>query len=118
MKGIETLTPKQKAAVEAQARLIAAERQDTALKASTAKLSQWLENPGDGETYVTKLTIKPNWGDEGDCFIIINATIGGENRVAFHGGSTLGDAIIGVVKRLTNGNMKWREDTPYAGKKD
>ncbi len=113
MKGINKLTGKQKEAVEAQARLIAAERQAESLRDSTVKLSEWLENPGDGETYVTKITVKPNWGEEGDCFMIINATIGGEQRVAFHGGNTLGDVIIGTVRRLSAGTMKWREDKPY-----
>ena len=113
MKGIDGLTPKQKAAVEAQARLIAADRRKEELESSVAKLSEWLENPGDGETYVTQLTVKPNWGDDGDCFVIMKALIGGEKRIAFHGGNVLSDAIIGVMKRLLNGTMKWKEDKPY-----
>lgn len=113
MKGIAQLTSKQRDAVEAQARLIAAERVGDQLKASAAYLSEWLENPSDGVTYVTKLTVKPNWGDDGDLFMIINAVIDGRKRVAFHGGSTLADALIGLSKRLANGSMKWREDKPY-----
>ncbi len=118
MKGIKGLTPKQKDAVVAQAQLIAAEHLEAKFRVSASKLSEWLENPGDGEVYVTKLTFKVNWGDEGDCFVIVNATIGGQKQVAFHGGSTFGDAIIGVMKRLENGSMKWRKDTPYGTEED
>jgi len=113
MKGISELTSKQKAAVEAQARAIAAERVRDELADSAENFSEWLENPGDGETYITKVTFKPNWGSEGDIFIILNATVGGVDRVAFHGGATFADALISAVKRLRNGSMKWRDDVPY-----
>ena len=117
MKGIDKLSPSAKAAVVEQARLIAAEREGVVLLAALQRLSDWLENPEDGETYVTKITIKPNWGEEGDCFIIFNATIGGQKKAGFHGGQTFSDAIRGGSSRIFNGRMKWQEDVPYAERK-
>jgi hypothetical protein len=58
---------------------------------------------------VNKLGLGSGW------LAVVRAETDGGKFVAFHGGDTYLEAVSGVIARLRNGSLKWREDTPYEG---
>jgi len=77
------------------------------------QLDRWIEDPPDGETWITAITFKTASGYDGGVMGMIKATVGKDNRIAFHGAETLGECLTGIVGRLDNGTLKWKEDKPY-----
>lgn len=77
-------------------------------------LDRWVEDPPDGETYITRITFKMNWGYDGDVLAIVLATLDGEKKVGMHSDPTFAECVSGLASRLANGTMKWKEDVPYA----
>jgi len=82
------------------------------------QLSRFVDDPPDGETFITEIRFKVNAGWDGGTLMIIKATIGGEKVIGFHGDEGLAETLAGGVNRLANGSMKWKEDTPYGGTND
>jgi len=41
---------------------------------------------------------------------VVTAQVNGKAAVAFHGGETLGDAMKGLLERMENGSLTWKED--------
>jgi len=78
------------------------------------QLSRFVDDPADGETYLTSLHFKVGGGWDDGVLVVVKATIGGEDKVGFHGDSTLIECVRGLANRLNNGSLKWREDVPYA----
>lgn len=42
---------------------------------------------------------------------VVTADVGGQAMVAFHGGTSMGDALKGLLERLENGSIKWKTDS-------
>jgi hypothetical protein len=49
--------------------------------------------------------------------LIVKAETPEGNIIAFHGGEDLASVVIGLVNRLDNGSIKWKEDKPYDERK-
>jgi len=56
---------------------------------------------------VNKLALGGGW------LAVIRAESSEGKFVAFHGGDTYMETVSGVVARLQNGSLKWKEDKPY-----
>ena len=59
---------------------------------------------------VTRISITLPTMDRGECMAVVNATVHGEYAVAFHGGATLHECLLGVLARLENRSLKWKQD--------
>ncbi len=77
------------------------------------QLDRWVDDPPDGETYISEIRLKVDAGYDGTVAGIIKATIGGQKVIAFHSDETVTEVVTGIVSRLGNGSLKWREDVPY-----
>jgi len=93
----------------------AAARMMTKLGLKLEQLDRWIEDPPDGETFITELRFKMGGGWDGGILAIVKTDGGEGKRIGFHVGDTLADALVGMVNRLENGSIKWKEDTGYGG---
>lgn len=59
---------------------------------------------------VTGTTIRHPLEEKEDYLITVRAIIAGEHFVAFHGAPTYHEATEGLINRLRNRTMKWKED--------
>lgn len=76
-------------------------------------LSRYIEDPPDGETWITAVQFKMNSGWDGGVLAIVKADVGGEAKVGFHNEPSFDECIAGLSARLANGSMTWKEDVPY-----
>ncbi len=76
-------------------------------------LDDQLANPHEDGVLYTDLRIKLDVGYDADYLLIVKRIRGDEKEIAFHYGSTVGAAVEGLVGRMKNGSLKWREDKPY-----
>jgi len=77
------------------------------------QLDRFVDDPPDGETFITEVRFKVNAAWDGGVLMIVKATINGEKVIGFHGDDGLAETLAGGVNRLSNGSMKWKEDKPY-----
>ncbi len=82
------------------------------------QLDRWIEDPPDGETFITEIRIKVGGGWDGGCLAILKKEGSAGRQIAFHGADTLMEAVTGLVSRLDNGSLKWKEDVGYEPKSD
>jgi hypothetical protein len=64
----------------------------------------------DEEVWVDGLSIRMPTYDRPDTFVTVRAHTPTGKIVAFHGAPTLYEAVAGVVARVENRTLKWRED--------
>ena len=77
------------------------------------QLSRYIDDPHDGETWITSIQFKMNHGYDGSVLAIVKCTQGGAKVVGFHSDESFHETVSGLGARLMNGTMKWREDKPY-----
>lgn len=76
-----------------------------------------METP-DEEHYITEVRLRVRYDDAGDVLAIVKADGPGGKGIAFHSDATPATALVGLVARLNNGSLKWREDKPYGDRAD
>lgn len=59
---------------------------------------------------VVSLRVRFPENEDGDYLVTVRAVTEEGYRVGFHGAETFQDALTGVLNRLYNGKMKWKED--------
>jgi len=91
----------------------AATRMLTELAVKIEQLSRFVDDPPDGETFLTSIHFKVGGSWDDGVLAVVKANVGGLDMVGFHGDDTLMECIRGLGNRVVNGSMKWREDTPY-----
>ena len=78
------------------------------------QLSSFVEDPKDGQPYITSINFKMNSGWDGGVLAIVKGVSDGDDVVGFHSEEAFDECLVGLANRLANGSLKWREDTPYA----
>lgn len=77
------------------------------------QLSRFIDDPEDGETYITSVQFKVNAAWDGGVLAIVKAVRGEVAIVGFHSDDTLLECVVGLGNRIANGSLKWKEDVPY-----
>lgn len=92
---------------------VAAKRLLTKLGSKVEQLDRFATEAPSGDYYITEVRFKVRYDTVGDVLGIIK--IEGENgkQIAFHSDDTISEALGGMVNRLVNGTLKWKEDIPY-----
>ena len=67
------------------------------------------------DVHIMGMTIRVPSGEGEDYLVTIRAFVGGDAKVAFHAGATIVEVLGGVMNRLTNNSLKWKDDK-YAKK--
>ena len=67
----------------------------------------------DEDVFVRNVNIKLDGGGGGNYLAIVKAETPEGKIVAFHDAPTLLELVTGLLARLENKSLKWREDTPY-----
>lgn len=93
----------------------AAERMVKRLGLAVERLDVWTTEAPDDEHYIVGINIKVRYDTIGDVLIIVKARGVDGDVVAFQSADTISAAVAGLVARLDNGQIKWREDTPWSG---
>lgn len=76
-------------------------------------LADQLDDPrADGVVY-TELRVKLDTGADDEVLAVLKRDGVGGKEIAFHYAQDVGAVIEGLVGRLKNGSLKWREDKPY-----
>lgn len=65
------------------------------------------------ETYITGINIKIRYDTHGDVIVVLKADSADGKLVGFNTADSPSSAVLGLVNRLDNGTLRWREDTPY-----
>lgn len=63
------------------------------------------------------ISVSPPRDNGAGCLGKVVATKGSDRFVAFHRGQTGGDALMGLVSRLMDGDLDWRVDKPLVVQK-
>lgn len=64
----------------------------------------------DQETSLLSMSIRLKGDGRADYLIVLRARYEGAAWVSFHSADTLAEAMRGMVARLENGSVKWKED--------
>lgn len=76
-------------------------------------VDEYIRDPADGEHYISELRFRVRYDAEGDVLGVIKAETGAGKVIAFQSGDTVAEVLRGIVNRLRNGSLQWREDKPY-----
>lgn len=75
-----------------------------------AGVEDMLERLDDEGTFVLGMSIRFPDGDRPEYLAVVRVDGDEGRRVAFHGALTLLETLVGVVDRLKNGSMQFKED--------
>ena len=81
--------------------------------ARLVKLDTLIEETPDGIHYFTSLRFKLGYHESGSILLIAKCDGPEGSMVAFQAGESVSETILGLVNRMENGTLKWREDKPY-----
>jgi hypothetical protein len=81
------------------------------------RLGSICERSRDLDISITEIRIKLDGSVYDNVLLIVKAETPEGNIIAFHGGEDLASVVIGLVNRLDNGSIKWKEDKPYDERK-
>jgi hypothetical protein len=91
----------------------AVERQMIRLATTIYGMERTIETWDEEDVFFTSLTIRDKRMEGGGWLAIVKARGSSGNLVAFHGGDSFAECVRGVVERMINKSLKFREDTPY-----
>jgi len=74
------------------------------------RMEHTLEKAYENEVDVKRISVTMPDMERGDYMVYVSAYVDGKKMVAFHGGATFSEAIVGAIDRLANRSLKWRED--------
>lgn len=63
--------------------------------------------------YVTDIRFKVRYDTVGDVLGIVKSEGPHGKRIAFHSDDTISECLVGMVNRMNNSTLKWKEDIPY-----
>lgn len=64
----------------------------------------------ENDVVVKRIAVSMPGGEREGYMGVVTADVAGVPCVAFHGGTSLGDALKGLMERLENGSIKWKTD--------
>ena len=64
----------------------------------------------DEDVIIKGVTIRFCSEDNSEYFATIRAQVEGEQVVAFHAGATFYETVEGLINRLTNKSLRWKDD--------
>lgn len=76
-------------------------------------LDDQFDDPRQSDVVYTDLRVRLGDGSDPEVLVILKRTRAGEKEIAFHYAQGVGAGLEGLVGRLKNGSLKWREDKPY-----
>lgn len=91
----------------------AAARLLTKLGTRVEQLDRWIQEVPDDYHHIIQVRFAIRYSTVGDVLAMVKATTDDGKEIAFHSDDTVSEAMTGLVNRLNNGTLKWREDTPY-----
>ncbi len=91
----------------------AAGRLLTKLGTRLEQLDTFIQEVPDDDTHVTEVRFSVRYGTVGDILGVIKANTAKGKQIAFHSGDTVSEVLVGLVNRLNNGTLVWKEDKPY-----
>lgn len=59
---------------------------------------------------IRSISLKPPSEDRAEWFAVVRASAEGVPLVGFHSGATIAETLVGLVNRIDNRSMKWRDD--------
>jgi hypothetical protein len=62
------------------------------------------------DVWIEGMTIRLSREAENEYLVILRAVVGGEAKVTFQSGTTLLDSLVGLLRRLENRSLEWKED--------
>lgn len=62
---------------------------------------------------ITEIRFKIRYATVGDVLGVVKGVRDGKKLIAFHSDDTFGEVLVGLVNRMNNGTLKWKEDIPY-----
>ena len=74
------------------------------------RMDALLERYDDEDVFIGGLSLRAPGMDQSDWFVVVRAETPEGKVVAFHSAPTFLEAIQGVVARLDNRSLKWKED--------
>lgn len=74
------------------------------------RMNDKIDDYSDEDIYLRGMTIQTPWHGREDYLIILRATIGGQQVVAFSSGETFYEAVKVACERFINRTLKWKED--------
>lgn len=101
-----------------EASLRAADRLLKKLGAALERLDVWVGESPDDEHYITGVVVKVRYDSVGDVLIMVKADSAKGPVIAFHAADSMSASVLGLVNRLDNGQIQWKEDVPYEQRKD
>lgn len=91
----------------------AVERQMIRLATTIYGMERTIETWDDDDVFFRSLMIKDKRDADGGWLAIIKADGPNGGLVGFHGADTFAECVRGVVERMINKSIKFREDVPY-----
>ena len=79
-------------------------------------LDDQLSDPRQDGVMYTELRVKLDADSDDEIMAILKREGVEGKEIAFHYAQSVGAALEGLVARLKNGSLKWREDVPYAAR--
>lgn len=77
------------------------------------QLDRFIQEVPDDDTHITEVRFKVRYSTVGDVLGVVKADTSKGKQIAFHSDDTVSEALVGIVNRLNNGTLVWKEDKPY-----
>lgn len=94
----------------AYASAVAVQKQMVRLAETVYRLDERLQDLFENEVDIKQIKFIAPRMDKSGWLAVVTATVDGKDAVAFHGGEDFTEALKGVLDRLGNGSLKWKED--------
>jgi hypothetical protein len=95
---------------DSRASALAYQQQMVRLAQQIVRFEQVLERMFDEDEEILGLSVRIPSTEGADYLITVRARIGEKRKVAFHASYSFADTIRGLVARLENRSMRWKED--------
>lgn len=74
------------------------------------RLEGYVDAYAEDEVFIQGITIRVPQDIGTDVLVVVRAVAAGESVVAYHAAPTLGEAIVGMGRRMQNKSLRWKED--------
>ncbi len=64
----------------------------------------------DADILVTGMSIRHPMDEGQDYLVTLRAVVSGDAKVAFHAGATFQEVLVGLINRMKNRSLKWKDD--------
>lgn len=94
----------------AMASAVAVQREMVRTAEKLYRMEELLDKLFEEDQEVLRIAVQCPDGDRDDYMVYVTGLVDGKRCVAFHGGATFREALIGAIDRMSNRSLKWRED--------